>query len=62
MSAEVFGLGFAAASFALYTWLSSSSKGTAEQLVVQQPCLTQAARVSDVGCARLIGRARRPDS
>ncbi|CAE7760711.1 unnamed protein product, partial [Symbiodinium sp. CCMP2456] len=32
----VFGLGFAAASFALYTWLSSNTKGTAEQLVVDR--------------------------
>lgn len=30
----VFGLGFAATCFALYTWLPSKSKGTAEQLVV----------------------------
>ena len=33
---QVFGLGFAATCFALYTWLPSKSKGTAEQLVVQR--------------------------
>ena len=36
VSTEVFGLGFAATCFALYTWLPSKSKGTAEQLVVQR--------------------------